>query len=122
MLPNIILLSIPGLCEQDLALMPNLVALTASGDRATLVPSFPAVTCPVQANMTTGLPPREHGIIANGFYWRDKQEVEMWTAWNNIIDRPQIWDILHERDPSLTSAVWFALNSKGCGADYICTP
>jgi predicted AlkP superfamily pyrophosphatase or phosphodiesterase len=46
----------------------------------------------------------------------------MWTAWNDVIERRQIWDILHERDESITSAVWFALNSKGCGADYICTP
>ena len=35
------------------------------GGHAILVPSFPAVTCPVQANMTTGLPPREHGVVAN---------------------------------------------------------
>ena len=72
--------------------------------------------------MTTGKPPREHGVVANGFYWRDKHEVEMWTAWNECIQRPQIWDILHEHDPSLTSAVWFALHSKGCGADLVCTP
>ena len=46
----------------------------------------------------------------------------MWTAWNDGIEQPQIWDILHDRDPALTSAVWFPLHSKGCGADYICTP
>ena len=46
----------------------------------------------------------------------------MWTAWNDCIEQPQIWDILHERDPAITSAVWFPLHSKGCGADYICTP
>ena len=66
--------------------------------------------------------PDEHGVIANGFYWRDKHEIEMWTAWNDCIRRPQIWDRLHERDPGITSAVWFPLHSKGCGADYICTP
>ena len=85
-------------------------------------PSFPAVTCPVQANMTTGKLPREHGVVANGFYWRDQRRVEMWTSWNDCIERPQIWDLLHDRDRSITSAVWFALHSKGCGADYICTP
>jgi hypothetical protein len=46
----------------------------------------------------------------------------MWTAWNDCIQRPQIWDILHDRDRSLTSAAWFPLHSKGCGADLICTP
>jgi hypothetical protein len=102
--------------------MPKLSALVAQGDRATLVPSFPAVTCPVQANLLTGTLPREHGVVANGFYWRDELRVEMWTAWNECIQRPQIWDLLHERDPNITSAAWFALNSKGCGADFICTP
>ena len=46
----------------------------------------------------------------------------MWTAWNDCIQRPQIWDILHDRDRAITSAVWFPLHSKGSGADYICTP
>jgi predicted AlkP superfamily pyrophosphatase or phosphodiesterase len=101
--------------------MPNLAALGAGG-RAALVPSFPAVTCPVQVNMTTGCLPREHGVVANGFYWRDRGQAEMWTAWNQVVERPQIWDLLHERDPALTSAVWFPLLSKGCRADYICTP
>jgi predicted AlkP superfamily pyrophosphatase or phosphodiesterase len=102
--------------------MPRLSALVASGDRAELVPSFPAVTCAVQANMTTGLPPSEHGVIANGFYWRDKHTVEMWTSPNDCIERPQLWDILHEQAPGTTLAVWFPLHSKHCGADYVCTP
>ncbi|MEX0612525.1 MAG: nucleotide pyrophosphatase/phosphodiesterase family protein [Pirellulales bacterium] len=116
------LLSIPNLRARDLAFMPNFSRLFAGGGHAILVPSFPAVTCPVQANMTTGLPPRDHGVVANGFYWRDQKRVEMWTAWNDCIQRPQIWDMLHDRDRSVTSAAWFPLHSKGCGADYICTP
>ncbi|MGE0610122.1 MAG: alkaline phosphatase family protein [Pirellulales bacterium] len=118
----VVLLSIPGLRKQDLSAMPNLRALAAGGGQATLGPGFPCVTCPVQANMTTGKTPREHGVVANGFYDRDKRQVEMWTAWNECILQPQIWDLLHQRDPEITSAVWFPLHSKGCGADYICTP
>ncbi len=102
--------------------MPSLLRLVGSGERATLVPSFPAVTWPVQANILTGKLPREHGVIANGFYWRDRQQVEMWTAWNDKIQQPQIWDLLHQHDPQLTSAVWVPMLSKGCGADYICMP
>jgi len=119
---RVILLSLPGLRGQDLAQMPRLSALVAQGDRSDLVPGFPCVTCPVQANMTTGFPPSGHGVIANGFFWRERGEVEMWTAWNECIQRPQIWDILHEFDSSITSAVWFPLHSKGCGADFVCTP
>lgn len=116
------LLSIPGLREEDLARMPALEALAKEGDRATLVPSFPAVTLPVQANMTTGLPPSEHGVVANGYYWRDRNEVEMWTAWNDSVLRPQIWDRLHDVDPAITSAAWFPMFAKGCGADFVCLP
>ncbi len=119
---RVVLLSIPGLRAHDVASMPNLARLAAQGEQAPLVPSFPCVTCPVQAAMTTGALPADHGVIANGFYWRDKQEIEMWTAWNDCIERPQIWDVLHERYLRITSAVWFPLHSKGCGADYICTP
>jgi hypothetical protein len=122
MADHVILLSIPGLRAQDLEQMPKLMSLMQGGDRATLVPSFPAVTWPVQANMLTGKLPRHHGVVANGFYWREKQEVEMWTAWNDKIQSPQIWDILHEQNRGLTSAVWFPMLSKGCGADYICMP
>lgn len=46
----------------------------------------------------------------------------MWTAWNEVVQRPQIWDVLHQQRPGTRSAVWFPLLSKGCGADYICTP
>ncbi|SFH99988.1 alkaline phosphatase family protein [Planctomicrobium piriforme] len=122
MAKHVVLISVPGLRRQDLASMPNLSGLAAQGSVATLSPTFPAVTCPVQANMTTGVGPEKHGIIANGFFYRDRGEVEMWTAWNSCFQAPQIWDILHQKDPSLTSAVWFPLHSKGAGSDYICTP
>ena len=119
---HVVLLSIPGLRRQDVEAMPSLSELMAEGDAAELVPGFPAVTCSVQANMTTGTPPSEHGVVANGFYWPERQEVEMWTAPNECICRPQLWDILNQHNPELTSAVWFPLHSKECGADYVCTP
>ena len=117
-----VLLSSPGLRAKDLAAMPRLSGLGNAGAVLPLVPSFPCVTCPVQANLTTGVGPETHGVVANGFFWRDRGEVEMWTAWNEVIEAPQIWDRLHQHDPALTSAVWFPLHSKGAGADYICTP
>jgi predicted AlkP superfamily pyrophosphatase or phosphodiesterase len=83
MAEHVVLLSIPGLREKDVAAMPNLRELTAGGEIADLVPSFPCVTCPVQANMTTGKLPAAHGVVANGFYWRDRRRVEMWTSPND---------------------------------------
>jgi len=118
----LVLLSIPGLREQDVAVMPRLRELMAGGEIAELVPSFPCVTCPVQANMTTGKLPREHGVVANGFFWRDRHEVQMWTSPNDCIEKPQIWDLLYHHPTSPTSAVWFPLHAKGSEADYVCTP
>ncbi len=118
----IILLSVPGLRQKDLDHMPRLQSLVAGGDCGELVPSFPAVTCPVQANMTTGTPPCVHGVIANGGYSREQRQVEMWTAANDCIGAPQLWDIMRQHNGAHTSAVWFPLHSKECGADYVCTP
>ena len=118
----IILLSIPALREKDVAVMPRLRERTAGGEIAELSPSFPCVTCPVQTNMTTGRGPSEHGIVGNGIYWRKKRHVEMWTAPNDCVEQPQIWDLLSHHGRGLTSAVWFPLHSKGCEADFICTP
>jgi len=122
MTKHVVLLSVPGLREKDVAGMKHLRELMAGGEIADLVPTFPCVTCPVQANMTTGRLPDAHGVVANGFYWRERHEVEMWTSPNDCIERPQIWDFLTQHDESLTTAVWFALHAKGCDADYVCTP
>lgn len=127
---HVFLLSVPGLRERDLTHMPRLSALSKRGDRATLVASTPAVTCPVQTSMMTGAPPAEHGVVANGFYWRDGltpgrgpkyDGVEMWTAWSDVVERPRVWERLKQHNGSLTSAVWFPLLAKGCGADFVCT-
>ena len=118
---KLILLTIPALREKDVARMPKLREMTATGQIADLAPSFPCVTCPVQANMSTGRLPSGHGVVANGFYWRPEHRVEMWTAPNECVERSQIWDLLGHADGT-TSAVWFAMHSVGCEADFICTP
>jgi hypothetical protein len=71
--------------------------------------------------MVTGQGPNVHGVVANGFYWRDRAEVEMWTAANHVVTAPQLWDRLRELG-SLRSAVWFPMLAKQCSADYVCMP
>ena len=78
----VILLSIPALREKDVAAMPKLRSLMAGGEIAELTPGFPCVTCPVQAAMTTGRRPAEHGIVANGHLLAGK------TAGGDV-DRPE---------------------------------
>lgn len=116
----LVLLSVAHLRENDVAAMPHLQEMTAGGELADLVPSFPCVTCPVQANMTTGRLPTEHGIVANGLLARDRGALEMWTSGNEAVERPQLWETLQEA--GLRSAVWFPLQAKRAKAHYVCTP
>jgi len=119
----VVLVSLPGLREIDLELMPNLREATAAGELLSLTPSFPCVTCPVQAAMTTGATTAEHGITANGFYHHGPPDrVEMWTAPSTCFQQPRLWDVLADRDEPMTSAVWFPLHSKGLEATAVCTP
>lgn len=118
----IVLVSVPNLRARDVARMHHLRELVAGGEIAELTPTFPCVTCPVQANMLTGTLPREHGIVANGFFWRDKKQVEMWTSPVQCFDRPLLWQRLRESYPRRSSAIWFALHTKGADADLVCTP
>lgn len=119
---SVILLSVPNLRERDVAVMNNLRQLVAGGEIAELTPSFPCLTCPVQANMLTGVLPAEHGIVANGFFWREKREVEMWTSPCDCFERPLVWHHLKNATPSRSSGVWFALHTKGADASLVCTP
>lgn len=120
---KLVCLSIPALRAQDLPQMPNLRGLAAGTEGiGPLEASFPCVTWPVQANLLTGRLPAEHGVVANGIYWRDTGRVEMWTADNSCVLAPQIWDRLHRLDRPRTSAVWFPMLSKRSGADWVCMP
>jgi len=118
---NLIFLTVPGLRRQDLSVMPNLQSLFGkSHSPCTLAHSFPAVTWPSQATMLTGKTADQHGAVGNGFYWRDKQKVEMWTAWNEVIHQPQMWDEL--KTHGISTAAWFPMLSKGSNADFVCMP
>ncbi|MCC7293401.1 MAG: alkaline phosphatase family protein [Phycisphaerales bacterium] len=121
---RVILLSTPGLRVGDVTKegTPTLHGWANAGHIAELTPTFPCVTSPVQASMLTGCPPREHGVIANGFYHRDRDEVEFWVAPNSVVRGEFIWDALRRADPTLTSAVWHAQNIKGASVDFIVTP
>ena len=118
----LILLSIPALREKDVAVMPKLARADGGRRDRRMTPSFPCVTCPVQANMTTGKRPAEHGVVANGFYWRERRQVEMWTAPNDCIERPQIWDLLSTSRARAVVRRMVSAAQQGCEADYICTP
>ena len=121
-LPHVLLLSIPGLRQQDLAQMPTLHALATAGQCLPLAPGFPAVTCPVQATLTTGSVPAAHGIVANGIFDRREQQLEMWISPDSVHWARRLWDTLKASDPAVQTACWFPLQSKHATADLVCMP
>ena len=120
--PHVLLLSIPGLRQQDLTRMPVLAGLAAAGRCVPLAPGFPALTCPVQASLTTGSPPAAHGIVANGLFDRRTNHLEMWISPDSVHRAPRLWDRLKASRPDVRTAAWFLLQSKHATADLVCLP
>ena len=101
---------------------PHLNALIAQGGARPLTTVTPALTCPVQATMTTGLMPREHGVVANGWYFRELSEVWFWRQSNRIVSGEKIWEAAHRLDPSFTCAKLFWWYNMYSSADISVTP
>ncbi len=101
---------------------PHLTALARQGGVRALTTVTPAVTCSVQATFTTGLLPREHGIVANGWYFRDLAEVFLWRQSNRLVEGEKIWDNAKTLDPRFTCAKLFWWYNMHSSADYTVTP
>ena len=83
---------------------------------------LPAVTCSVQSTFLTGLPPRDHGIVANGWYFRDEAEVRLWRQSNRLVAGEKVWDAARRIDPTFTCANMFWWYNMYSGADIGVTP
>lgn len=101
---------------------PNLLALAREGGVRPLQPVFPAVTCTVQSTFTTGLLPREHGCVANGWYFRDLGEVWLWRQSNRLVAGEKIWEAATRRDPTFSCAKLFWWYNMYSSATYAVTP
>jgi predicted AlkP superfamily pyrophosphatase or phosphodiesterase len=101
---------------------PALRALAAAGAVRPLSASFPAVTCPAQTTYLTGLLPRDHGIVGNGWYFRDLSEVLFWRQSNRLVAGERIWDAARLRDPAFTCANMFWWYNMYSSADIGVTP
>jgi len=101
---------------------PHLTALARQGGVRPLTTVTPALTCSVQATFTTGLLPREHGIVANGWYFRDLAEVLLWRQSNLLVAGEKIWDTARKLDPRFTCAKLFWWYNMHSSADYTVTP
>nr|WP_298372182.1 nucleotide pyrophosphatase/phosphodiesterase family protein [uncultured Halomonas sp.] len=101
---------------------PNLAALAKRGAMRPLNTVTPAVTCTVQSTLVTGLTPAEHGIVANGWYFRDLSEVWLWRQSNRLVGGEKIWDAGKARNPDFSCAKMFWWYNMYSSADWSATP
>src|SRR4051794_19717390 len=120
--PTLVLLVV-GLTPRHLGRhTPNLARLAARGAMRPLATVTPAVTCSVQATFMTGLSPRDHGIVGNGWLFRDLMEVWFWRQSNRLVAGEKIWDAAKRRDPAFTCANLFWWYNMAAGFDLGATP
>ncbi|MBE9077531.1 alkaline phosphatase family protein [Romeria aff. gracilis LEGE 07310] len=101
---------------------PNLARWRAQGQQAAIAPQLPAVTCSTQATYLTGKPPRKHGIVGNGWYFRDDCEVKFWRQSNRLVQAPKLWEVARSLDPDFTCANLFWWYNMYSSVDYAVTP
>jgi len=82
----------------------------------------PALTCSVQSTYLTGKLPDEHGIVGNGWYFRDLGEVLFWRQSNRLVQGEKLWHEAKRRDPAFTCANTFWWYNMVTDADYAVTP
>jgi predicted AlkP superfamily pyrophosphatase or phosphodiesterase len=115
----------------------NVVGLSASllGDRAPAMTAFarahgqrqvtpvlPAVTCSVQSSMLTGTTPARHGIVGNGWFNREFNEVQFWKQSNALVQGEKLWDRARAMDPDFTVANMFWWYNMYADVDVSVTP
>jgi predicted AlkP superfamily pyrophosphatase or phosphodiesterase len=86
---RICIINVVGLTPTLLSHAPNISKL---GPATPWQSPIPAVTCTSQATMLTGLAPREHGIVGNGWYFRDTAEIRFWQQSNGLIQGEKFYE------------------------------
>src|SRR5436305_9967672 len=120
--PTLVLL-IAGLSPRHIgADTPDISRLARAGAMRPLSTVVPAVTCAVQATFMTGTPPRDHGIVANGWLFRDLMEIWFWRQSNRLVAGEKVWEAGRRRDAGFTSANLFWWYNMAATHDLGVTP
>jgi predicted AlkP superfamily pyrophosphatase or phosphodiesterase len=144
---RVCLIDLPGLSKDLLAHVPSDTALgrwLANRPVAALIPSWPAVTCSVQATLSTGVPPSKHGIVANGIptflaradqalvdssnYESYRKQISFWEQSNQFVQAPRFWQDAAGNSKYKTAMLFFQHCMPGFhgkhkpAADIVLTP
>src|SRR5271170_6750378 len=147
MASRLCVLDVPALSRPLLQAVPTNSALgkwIARQPIVSLTPTWPAVTCSVQATLTTGTPPSKHGIIANGlptFRSTDDQalvdasnfptyrkQISFWEQSNQFLQSPRFWQDSNGKSRFKTALLFFQNSMPGFNgtpkpaADIVLTP
>ena len=99
---------------------PNLRVLLSAG--ANIKAITPAVTCSVQSTYLTGKLPSAHGIVGNGWYFRNLSEVMFWRQSNRLVQSDKIWHAAKKRNHAFTCANNFWWYNMATDVDWAVTP
>lgn len=101
---------------------PFISSFLNNGKSVPIKPVLPAVTCSAQSTYLTGLEPEMHGIVGNGWYFKDECEVKFWRQSNKLVEAPKLWDKLKAEDENFTCANLFWWYNMYSTADFSVTP
>jgi predicted AlkP superfamily pyrophosphatase or phosphodiesterase len=122
----LVVLDTVSLTSRLLVHAPRLQALSKAGWQRPLCEVLPAVTCTAQATMLTGQTAEGHGIVGNGWLWRDTGEVRFWQQSNRLLQREPLYQTARKRAAargrSFRSGKLFWWFNQGAAVDYSVTP
>jgi predicted AlkP superfamily pyrophosphatase or phosphodiesterase len=147
MASRVCVLDLPGMSRELLQSVPPQSSLgkwLGKQRVAGLTPSWPAVTCSVQATLTTGVPPAKHGIIANGLptfrfpqdqalvdasnFETYRKQISFWEQSNQFVEAPRFWQDANGKSKFKTALLFFQNSMPGFAgtpkpaADIVLTP
>ncbi len=115
-----VVLNVVGLTRALVGSMPRLRELLAGS--ADIGAVTPALTCSAQSTYLTGKLPCEHGIVGNGWYFRELGEVLFWRQSNQLVQGEKLWHEARRRDPAFSCASTFWWYNMVTDVDYAITP
>ncbi|GAB5402926.1 MAG: alkaline phosphatase family protein [Aureliella sp.] len=86
---KVCVIDVVGLTPELVKHAPNIQSL---GTATPWTSPLPAVTATSQATMLTGTMPREHGIVGNGWLFRETGEVRFWQQSNRLITGEKFYE------------------------------
>lgn len=122
----LVVVNAAGLTGRLLPLAKRLRTLADAGWSRPLTEAVPAVTCTAQATILTGQSPSGHGIVGNGWLFRETGEVRFWQQSNALLQSEPLYATARRRaaaqGKSLRVAQLFWWFNQGAAVDFSVTP